>query len=186
MDAKAPADAALDQLGARVDAFFARVMAAHPGQMQCRRGCAMCCHPHLHLLPVEWGRVREAVLALPEAHRARIARNAMQASPTRCALLDDDSSCMVFGARPMVCRSHGLPLRQGPARVTCELNFQGTLDAVPDGDVLDAAQLAVTVGLIDRLAAEHRAPPPGPRDADGRVPVREALVALLTEPGGER
>jgi Fe-S-cluster containining protein len=179
MAAKPPAEVALDQLGARVDAFFARVMAAHPGQMQCRRGCAMCCHPHLHLLPVEWGRVREAVLALPQEARARIARNAALEDPTGCALLDDDLSCVIFGARPSVCRSHGLPLRQGQDRVSCALNFNGTLESVPDADVLDEAQLAVTVGLIDRLSQGGVDVPPGPRDADGRVPIREALRALL-------
>jgi len=167
-------------LADKVDAFFARVAAAHPGQMACRRGCALCCHQHLHVLPFEWARLKAAVLALPEEARRQIhARATGPEAPRRCPLLADDDSCSVFEARPMVCRSHGLPLKRGPDRHTCELNFQGALASLAEADVLDEAQLGVMVGLIDRLWAEANPGDTAPRDADGRVPLREALADLL-------
>ncbi len=174
------ADASYDALAAKVDAFFARVMTTHPGQMQCRRGCFACCHPHLHLLGYEWRRLRAAVLALDAEARTRIAARAAETHPAHCALLDDSGACSVWNARPMVCRSHGLPLRFGRDRSTCNLNFDGTLDSLPEADVLDQQQLSVLVGLIDRLSSDNLADPQTPRDAEGRVPLRAALSRLLS------
>jgi uncharacterized protein len=170
-------------LVARVDAFFARVASAHPGQMQCRRGCFACCHPHLHLLPFEWARVRQAVAALDEAARAAIVARAHDAGARHCALLDPDGACSVWVARPMVCRSHGLPLRLEGRRAACDLNFVGTLDDVPEGDVLDQAQLSVIIGLLDRMAqsavASDGALDGVARDENGRVPLRAALAVVF-------
>jgi Fe-S-cluster containining protein len=190
-----PADQ-LGALAARVDAFFARVQARHTDAMQCRRGCAMCCQRDLRLLPVEWRRVAAAVLALPEADRDVVRAvlyrqqeftndpaspfGASEAAADRCALLAPDGSCRVFEARPLICRSHGLPIRLDGRRTTCALNFAGRLDAVPETDVLDQAQLSVLAGLIDRLTpASDSEPPAAPLDADGRVPVDAGLLALL-------
>ena len=182
MSAKAQgADETYAALAARVDAFFARVMASHPGQMQCRRGCFACCHPHLHLVAYEWRRVRAAVLALDPMTRTAIAARAADPKATHCALLDADGACTVWQARPMVCRSHGLPLRLGVERVTCHLNFDGTLASLPEVDVLDQQQLSVLVGLIDRLSSNESGVDGTPRDADGRVPLRAALQALLQD-----
>jgi len=116
-----------------------------------------------------------------EAKAAILTRLEAPTMPTHCALLDDDLSCMVFEARPMVCRSHGLPLRQGAVRLTCELNFVGSLDDLPEGDILDDAQLGVMVGLINRIGEEAGLHTVGaPRDADGRVPLRAALSRMLS------
>jgi Fe-S-cluster containining protein len=174
----------LSALSARVDAFFARVSASHPGAMQCRRGCSSCCQRDLRLRPVEWRRLASAVLALP-ADEQRAILDAARTPPSgtgadRCALLTPDGACRVFAARPLICRSHGLPIRLGEQRTTCALNFQGSLDAVPDADVLDQTQLSVLAGLIDRLTpAAPSEPPAAPLDADGRVPVDAGLRALL-------
>ncbi len=171
----------LDALRARVDAFFVRVKGAHPGQMQCRRGCSACCQRDLRLLPVEWEPLAAAVLALPPEDRAAI-RTAIDAGPGRgdqCVLLAGDGSCRAFEARPLVCRSHGLPVRLGAARTTCHLNFLGALPTLPDADVLDQTQLSVTLGLIDRLTPPSPATAALARDPDGRLSLDAALGALL-------
>ncbi len=180
--APSPADQ-LGALSARVDAFFVRVQAAHPSAMQCRRGCSTCCQRDLRLLPVEWRRVAEAVEALPpddrNAIRAAIDMPAQSSAADRCVLLAPDGSCRVFAARPLVCRSHGLPIRLEGHRTTCALNFPGTLETVPEADVLDQGQLSVVAGLIDRLTPAAPEAAATPRDADGRVPVDAGLRALL-------
>jgi Fe-S-cluster containining protein len=171
----------LEALRARVDVFFVRVKDAHPGQMQCRRGCSACCQRDLRILPVEWEPLAAAVLALaPEDHVA--IRAAIDAGPRRgdqCVLLADDGSCRAFDARPLVCRSHGLPVRLGAERTSCQLNFLGTLSSLPDADVLDQTQLSVTLGLIDRLTTPSPATAALARDPDGRLSLDAALGALL-------
>lgn len=183
LEARAAADANYAALIARVDAFFMRVDLAHPGQMQCRRGCFACCHPHLHLLPFEWARIRDAVVGLDEAARKAIAARAGDPGARHCALLDEEGACSVWAARPMVCRSHGLPLRLDGRRTVCDLNFIGTLGEIPEGDVLDQAQLSVIVGLLDRMAQpaiETAGALDGVAlDGNGRVPLRSALWAVL-------
>src|SRR5688572_14697024 len=46
---------------------------------------------------------------------------------TACPNLDEDGLCIVYEHRPLVCRTFGLPLREGRKYIgdVCELNFHG-------------------------------------------------------------
>ncbi|HKB80557.1 MAG TPA: hypothetical protein VKH35_12665, partial [Thermoanaerobaculia bacterium] len=48
-----------------------------------------------------------------------------------CPNLDEFGSCMVYESRPLVCRTFGLPVREGARYIgdICELNFTNADDA---------------------------------------------------------
>lgn len=176
------------ELASKVDRFFAHVAAGHGDAMQCAAGCAECCHTRFSITLVEARVLARGLAAMPAAARARLADRAVHGSPGRCAALGDDERCEIYALRPLVCRSHGVPVRRReaagddpvPDRVrlpiidVCHLNFTGDrLGAVEPIAILDQLTLStVLAGLETALAAaEQRAP--------GR---RVELAEILADP----
>lgn len=160
----------LEELAAKVDAFFARVAARHGADMQCSTGCSDCCHVRLTVTAAEAAAIRARVAAWPAEQRHNLAN---QGPSDRCAALDAAGRCRIYAARPLVCRSHGVPIRlRGalPVVQACHRNFTRT---APDPDcVLDQATLSATLYAVD--AADAAAAGAGP----GR---RIELAALLAD-----
>ena len=161
----------LAELTRKVDAFFTRVAERHGGDMQCSTGCSDCCHVRLTITEVEAAAIRGHVAAW-QAERRRALATAGPAD--RCAALDSSGKCRIYDARPLVCRSHGVPIRLGrgslPVVQSCHRNFVRT---EPDPDcILDQATLSATLYAID--AAEGGAGP-------ARPPARIELAGLLAD-----
>lgn len=121
------AAAALVVLRRRVDDHFAAAVERSPGQFRCRPGCDSCCQPGLGVFGIEAARIRSALTELAvrdPATRARVRAQALaEDERDRCALLVD-GRCTVYDDRPLLCRSHGLPVIGPDAQVRgCELNF---------------------------------------------------------------
>ena len=163
------------ELAARVDAFFARVAARHPDDVRCAPGCASCCHARLTVTTVEADAVAALVRELPAEARARLAETAarpVDPAAVRCPALDDDGRCQVYAARPLVCRSHGVPVRLATLVSACRLNFTARGPAAADADcILDQTQLSATLALIDRA---HTG-----RDDDRRHDLADVILAAL-------
>lgn len=161
----------LRELTRKVDGFFDRVAARHGTDMQCHTGCADCCGVRLTITAVEAAAIRAHAAAMDPAARARLAT---EADATRCAALDAAGRCKIYDARPLVCRSHGVPIRltrRGlPVVQSCHRNFRTT---TPDADcVLDQTTLSATLLAIDAAEA-----------ADQRPGSRVDLASLLAELG---
>jgi uncharacterized protein len=152
--------AAYRELCAKVDAFFTRVHLRHSADMQCRPGCDACCRQQLSVTPVEAEAVSELVRALPAEARAslRVSRGS-----DRCVALLDDGRCAVYDARPLVCRSHGVPVRTRgsqalPIVSSCELNFTARGPAAADADcILDQETLSTLLLAVDAAFRGGRA-----------------------------
>jgi hypothetical protein len=175
-DAWVPARERYRELCGKVDAFFARVKARHPVDMNCAAGCDGCCRIRLTVTMVEAEEIREAVAALSPEARQRAAARARLDAPDRCAALEEDGRCAIYAARPLLCRSHGLPVRMVserglPVVDACVLNFteRGPAEADPDC-ILDQANLSLTLGAIARAHATETG-----GDADERVEIAELL-----------
>ncbi|MCZ7677347.1 MAG: YkgJ family cysteine cluster protein [Sandaracinaceae bacterium] len=105
----------------KVDAFTRETEARRHADLACRAGCAACCHVSLEVSDVEAAAVREAVLALDEAARARLAERASrdreEGGP--CVMLEDER-CVIYAARPPRLPHAGprapLPVGHAPAR----------------------------------------------------------------------
>jgi Fe-S-cluster containining protein len=179
----------LGELTRKVDAFFARVSERHGTDMQCQTGCSDCCHVRLTITGVEAAAIRAHVAGWPRDRRRDLAAGGAEVLPrgtTRCAALDPAGRCKIYDARPLVCRSHGVPirLRQGalPVVQACHRNFTHT---APDPDcVLDQATLSATLYAVD--ATEARAVPPGlPRakEAPGPSPALDPSPSVTGREG---
>jgi Fe-S-cluster containining protein len=140
------------ELAAKVDAFFARAYARHGDDMQCGSGCSDCCHVRLTVTGVEACAIRDEVAGWDAPRREALAANARAGAADRCAALDPGGRCLIYAARPVVCRSHGAPirLREGslPVIQSCHRNFTRV---APDADcVLDQTTLSALVLAVDR------------------------------------
>jgi hypothetical protein len=158
------------ELVVRVDAFFARVRARHAVELACAPGCDACCHVRPTVTSVEADAVRSLLASRTADERARVAALAQRAEDGRCAALDEGGRCAIYAARPLVCRSHGLPIRMRDARslpviVSCEKNFVAAGPAAADADcVLDQETLSTILHAIDVAHARERGHAPGARE----------------------
>ena len=144
------------ELAAKVDAFFTRVQARHGEDMKCGSGCHHCCHVRLSITRVEADAIRADVAGWTAERRHALTVN--PAAPDRCAALDPAGRCLIYQVRPIVCRSHGAPIRMRnehslPVIQACSENFtaRGPAAAEPDC-ILDQTTLSAMVLAIDRDA----------------------------------
>src|ERR1700761_3077590 len=123
-------------VASKVDAFFARVQLRYASDLQCGSGCSDCCAVRLTVTSVEAGEISDFVAELPAAMRTKLAAN-VAASASRCAALDRTGRCLIYDARPIVCRSHGVPIRMRnpnslPVVEACHRNFTEAGPAAAD------------------------------------------------------
>jgi hypothetical protein len=153
-EARAHAEAALVQLRARVDAHFDAALGRSAGQMRCGPGCTQCCRARPRVLGVEADRIAGALARLEPAVRERVRAQADDPEHADwCALLVD-GRCSVYDERPLLCRSHGLPLAAvddgGEAVVDwCQLNF--TAAAPAKASVLRTEAVLAPLGVLARM-----------------------------------
>lgn len=124
--------ATLVQLRRRVDDHFDAAVQRSPAAFACAAGCSACCHTRIGVFAIEAAPIERALARLAVADpalRTRVRRQADDpAHADRCALLVDDR-CAVYDERPLICRSHGLPIAApseapAPLRIDhCPLNF---------------------------------------------------------------
>jgi Fe-S-cluster containining protein len=161
----------LDALVAKVEAFTQPAFERARDQMACRRGCDSCCLVWLTVSPVEAEPLRAALSAMSADARARVrarglrelARESAREPGPRCAMLEDDGSCAVYGARPLVCRTQGhalrypagfipasaVRLRLSTGEVThCPLNFTERLPEA--SEVLDAERVDQILAVVNQ------------------------------------
>jgi Fe-S-cluster containining protein len=163
------------RLVARVDARAEAVRRRWPAAMRCRRGCDGCCR-HLSVFPVEAAALRAALEEQPpEFIQALAARAGRQAAEAACPLLVEHA-CALYTARPIICRTQGLPLafRDHEAlRVdVCPLNFRSG-ETLTGEDLLDLDRLNQTLAAVNTLFVRRS----GGGPADVRTPLAEVLRA---------
>jgi uncharacterized protein len=157
-------------LRSRVDELCHNTSTLLQDAISCRAGCDACCR-HLSVCAVEAAALRAALSALPDADAARIRAAADAAAPDGPCPLLQDGLCLLYEARPIICRTHGLPLlidRDGEKGVDfCPENFQG-LSSIPGKAVIDLERLNQLLMAINALFLHSS---PGPE----RLTLAEAL-----------
>jgi Fe-S-cluster containining protein len=145
------------QLVARVDALCRGILGALAGRITCSEGCSDCCTA-ITLFPVEAAALEAALQALPEDRRSAILRHvAEHAGGERCPLLDHHR-CLLYDARPIICRTHGLPIiyDEGDHRTTdcCPLNtVEG--ESLHGSAVIDLDRLNTLLVAVNALYLSH-------------------------------
>ena len=133
----------------RVDEHIQRLARVHKDRLACKKGCDACCR-HLSLFPVEAFVLSRAFSRLDAPCRERIIGQAQQTDRT-CPLLVDHV-CMVYEARPIICRTHGYPLymeKEGRAMVDfCPKNFKG-VKKLDRSDLLDLDRMNTLLTAVN-------------------------------------
>lgn len=177
----------------KVEGFTEATSARRHQDLTCKKGCSACCETWLTLSPVEAAYVRLGVAALPPEKRAQVAargrreraREARGEAPSRCALLEEDGSCVVYEHRPLVCRTQGHALRYPEGFIPeeavrgrvpngeityCPLNYAN--EKPLGADVLDAGRVDELLAVVNlRFAQATHADPAR----------RESISALAAE-----
>lgn len=85
----------------KIDQLSSQLQTEHGEHMKCQKGCAECCM-NFDLLPVEFFSIKTA-LANDEK------KVVSQKNNDGCLFLEKDV-CTIYEHRPIICRTHGLPL----------------------------------------------------------------------------
>jgi hypothetical protein len=164
----------------RVDELCLRATKEFGAHIACRAGCSGCCR-HLSLFRVEAVALVRTLNDLPAEHAARIREHAAQNLPGDPCPLLANGHCLLYAARPIICRTHGLPLLTRQENGTqlidfCPLNFQG-LDSLPGSAIIDLDRLNTTLAAINALfVAELPEKSPSRKD---RISISEALSMVF-------
>jgi hypothetical protein len=149
----------------KVDAFTSGTAERRRADLACRAGCEACCHVELEVSDVEAEAIRESLAALAPDVRSRLDERARRPSEGACVMLEN-GRCVVYAARPLVCRTQGHALRYpegtlDPAAVRahaasgevtwCPLNYVERPPA--RDDVLDAERVDVLLAMVNRRAS---------------------------------
>ena len=157
---------------ARVDELCQRIGKQYRSEIACRRGCADCCR-HLSLFPVEARALADALAERAPEQIDQIRRRAREAAPDGSCPLLDKGECLLYEARPLICRTHGLPLLTSTGDAFsvdfCPLNFRATA-SLPGSAVIQLDRLNEALAAIDALFTKEAGEP------DRRVTVAEALL----------
>jgi Fe-S-cluster containining protein len=161
------------QLTARIDALCSAIAATLGEQITCSAGCSSCC-TSITVFPVEAAAMLEALEKLPKQQADEIcAHVSKHADDERCPLLHNEH-CLLYEARPIICRTHGLPIIYTvdghhnsdccPLNLTESKTVSGT--SVVDLDKLNTLLVAVNSIYISQTEAT---------ESDLRLTIAEAI-----------
>jgi Fe-S-cluster containining protein len=133
----------------QADSFFRRVAQTQPQALQCGKGCSLCCYGLFEIGAADIPIIAEGLAKMHPARRKTVVARAREiyetsehpalreCSPiekekffdrtasTPCPNLNEAGECLMYEHRPLVCRTFGLPLRNGDRYIgdVCDLNF---------------------------------------------------------------
>ena len=162
------------QLIARVDALCATIAAALGEQITCSEGCSSCC-TSITVFPVEAASMREVLQQLPARLAAEILRHvAEHADGERCPLLLHNR-CLLYEARPIICRTHGLPIIYTTdglhGRDCCPHNLT-EVESLSGSSVVDLDRLNTLLVAVNSIYLTQT----DSAEPDVRVTIAEALT----------
>lgn len=149
----------MDNLGnyrallAKVDELVAVITTKYDEHLACHAGCDSCCR-HLSLSLVEGAALAVALHELPRNQMNHVRERAGNtAVDDPCPLLEN-GLCVLYAARPVICRTHGLPILiiDGEAKRVdfCPHNFRG-VESLPGDAMIDLERLNTTLAAINAL-----------------------------------
>ncbi|MDD2850446.1 MAG: YkgJ family cysteine cluster protein [Desulfuromonadaceae bacterium] len=162
-----------DQLIAKVDALCNDILSALGGQITCTGGCSSCCTA-ITVFPVEAAALKKALNSRSSLKSSEILRYiSTHADGERCPLLSQDR-CLLYEARPIICRTHGLPIiytADGKLKSDCcPLNLTGT-GTISGSHTVDLDKLNTLLVAINTLYMSHMN-----STSDIRMPIAEAFT----------
>lgn len=134
----------------RADLHFSSVTRSQPQNLQCGAGCSLCCYGLFEIGSGDVPLIADGLAAMHPMRRKKVIRRALdvvdryahpnlrecsgiekeeffdRTQSTACPNLDDSGRCMMYEHRPLVCRTFGVPIREGADYIgdICDLNFR--------------------------------------------------------------
>lgn len=134
---------------AHADSHFQKVFEEQRQHLECGRGCSFCCHGLFEIGAADVAVIADALRLMPAAKRKRLVERAAKVfaetghpdirvieeeekesffdrtSDVPCPALSRTGECTMYAHRPLVCRTFGLPIRDGESYIgdICDLNF---------------------------------------------------------------
>lgn len=165
------------QLIAKVDQLCSGISHALGERITCSEGCGDCC-ASISIFPVEAAALREALEALPPGTAEHIRQHVAGHSGGECCPLLFDQRCLLYQARPIICRTHGLPIlvrEDGEQRVDCcPLNLTDGEPLSPSR-IIDLDTLNTILVTINTLFLKETGAPSGQPE---RLTIARALISL--------
>ncbi len=129
----------------QVDALAEAVITASSHHITCHPGCSHCCQSQLTVNTVESLHMTRALAGKKiDPHN----------DTEKCIFLKEEK-CIIYQARPLVCRTQGLPLLYGlsdeenpPELSVCELNFTG-LEEISQESCLDMDRINLALSAVN-------------------------------------
>jgi Fe-S-cluster containining protein len=156
----------------KIEDFQANQRPALTAHYQCRNGCSRCCFTDLSIFEVEKKTIQNWLQSLgPEERSALLNKWKKPAKTGACAFLREDA-CTIYPARPLICRTQGLPLlfkeNEQSFLDICDLN-ESALKEVNSDEILDLDRLNHLLAQIEL------------EDSGGRKRDRSRLLDFQTD-----
>lgn len=162
------------QLTARVDALCNSITAALGGQITCSAGCSSCC-TSIKVFPVEASALRVALKSLPDRQAEEIIRHVSEhAEGERCPLLLHHR-CLLYESRPIICRTHGLPIIytiDGQHYSDCCPHNLTEVESLSGSSVIDLDKLNTLLVAVNSIYLSQSES----AETDLRLSIAEALI----------
>jgi len=110
------------------DSVFQATRHAYQSHIHCARGCAACCSLDT-VIPLEAYVIASFLKNSSQSHRFSSGSQPEQ----QCVFLENETqACTIYEVRPIICRTHGLPMTypDQPGIDICPLNFAGDQDVL--------------------------------------------------------
>jgi hypothetical protein len=158
---------------AQVDTLCRGIEEALAGQITCSEGCSSCC-TLITIFPVEAAALNTALAALPTDEVSSIRRRSdNHAGGEHCPLLHQNH-CLLYHARPIICRTHGLPVlySEGIERnVDCCPKNPVAREKLTGSNIIDLERLNTLLVAVNALYCSQT----GAADLPDRLTIVEAL-----------
>lgn len=162
------------QLTARVDALCSAIAASLGEQITCAAGCSSCCTA-ITVFPVEAAAMRDALERLPDRKAEEIRQHITDhADDERCPLLFHHH-CLLYEARPIICRTHGLPIIytvEGQHKSDCCPHNLTGFESLPGTSVVDLDKLNHLLVAVNSLYLTQSSSTESP----GRITIAEVIT----------
>ncbi len=137
----------------KVDSLCREIILLSGDAIACRKGCDGCCR-QFSVFPVEAFNIACAVAALDPAQAEMIRDRALSLRDGDDCPLLDRGCCLLYGQRPIICRTHGLPIliRNGATLTVdfCPRNYRNA-ESVEGRCIIDLDRLNETLAAINNI-----------------------------------